>query len=162
MDRIELTYSKPLVARTIRAYWVQQVGLLLPVVTLAMAFLAVYLFLSGDRSWLLGAVSVAVFLAIGMMIAIYAVQLRRSMLKFDAMGEPRAILTMGEDNLRIESSAGASEIPWTSISQARRYGEFWLLYLDSAVFITIPTVGLTDSEVESISSRISSSGARVA
>ncbi len=127
-----------------------------------MAPLAVHLLLSGDRSWLLGVVSVAVLLSIAMMIAIYVVQLRRSIAKFNAMGEPRAVLTIGGDFLRIESSAGASEIPWKSITKARRYDEFWLLYLDSAVFITVPTVGLTERELESISDRISDSGARVA
>lgn len=161
MDRIELTYSKPLIARTIRAYWFQQVGLALPIVTLAMAALAVYLLQSGDRSWLLGAVSVAVVLSVSMMIAIYLVQLRRSLAKFESMGERRAVLIMGVDKLRIESNAGASELPWSSITRARQYDDFWLLYLDSAVFFTIPTAGLDDSEMESVNRRISASGARI-
>ena len=162
MNQIKLTYSKPLIARTVRAYWAQQVGILLPAATFAMLAFAIYLYNSGDRSWLLGAASVVVVLAVGTMIAIYVVQLRRSLAKLDAMGELSATLTLADDFLRIESGAGASEIPWRSITRSRRYDDFWLLYLDSAVFFTIPAAGLSESDVESISSRIEAPSARAA
>lgn len=157
LDPIRLTYSRPLIARAIRAYWIQQVGFLLPAATLGMLGFAIYLYTSGDRSWLLGAASVMVVLAVGTMIAVYVVQLRRSLAKIDAMGEPHAILTIGDDFLRIESGAGASEIPWNSISRARQYDEFWLLYLNSAVFFTIPLVDLPESEVETLLRKIQAS-----
>lgn len=154
MKPIQLTYTKPLITRAVRAYWSQQVGILLPIVTLAMAVLAIYLIVSGDRSWLVGAVSVAVFLAIATMISIYVVHLRRSTKKLDAMGEMSATLTMDHDHLRMESGAGAAELPWASIVTARKYNDFWLVHLENAAFFTIPTVGLADSDRELISKRL--------
>ena len=154
MERIQLTYSKPVVKKAVRAFWRRQVGVTLPLVTVAMAAYAVYLLVSGDRSWLVGAVSIVVLLAVLTTTATYVVNLRRSMTKLQSMGDLNATLTLNDEFLRIESGAGASEMPWNSISRCEMYADFWLVYLDSAVFFTIPTKGLAESELALLKARL--------
>lgn len=162
MDPIELTYSEELIRRAVRSYWARQIGFLLPIVTLAMAVFLVYLFVTGDRSWLIGAVAAAVALAIATVFGIYVIHHRRSMAKLAAMGNPTATLTAGDDHLRIESGAGASELPWTSVDRVWRYDDYLLVYLDSAAFFTIPTIGVEEAQIRSLQAKFEASGAKVA
>ena len=134
---------------------------MLPVLTVSMAVFAVYLLFAGDHAWLVGAIATVVTLSVGMMVAVYVVNRRRSLARLESMGKPKGTLTASEDRLRIESGAGAVELPWASIKKIYRDDEFWLVYLDSDAFCTIPTIGIKEEEIQALWAKFKDSGTKV-
>lgn len=161
MEPIHLTYSEDIIKHSVRRYWRRQIGIALPALTPAMAAFAFYLFAGGNRSWLVGAIATIVILSFAMMVAVYLVNRSRSIAKLKAMGEPTGTLTAGDDHLRLESGAGASELPWSSIKGIHREDKFWLVCLDNGAFFTIPTMGIAEEQIQLLLARLQASGVNI-
>lgn len=161
LHKTTLEYSTKLLKRAVRDYWRHMIGYLLPAATVLMLAFFVFLVWSGNRSWLVGLIGSVVVFAVAFMSTIYVAHLRSSIARLDAMGQPSATLELSDERLRIHSNAGASEVPFASITDVWLRKDYWLLFLGTNQFITIPTdnlsqdiIGFLRSKFEKVITRV--------
>ena len=155
-----LVYTEPLLRRAVRAYWNQSVG---SGFVFAILFTAIALFAllwKGDRTWWVGAIGAVLCFGMTIAIMVYVVQLRNSMAKFRAMGEPTATLSVDDQSFTVTSGIGSSTLRWSSVVEVQQYPEFWLMYFSKAQFITLPLACLPLEMQAFILARIAANGAR--
>lgn len=139
-----LEYSRPLVKRVVRDYWVRHIGALLPFVTGLMLALFAYLLWRGDRSWLVGLLGAVVLFSCSFMAATYSIHVKNSTARLKATGDSTATLELSDEALRLESQAGVSELPYDSVSDVWYREDYWILFLGPNQFFTIPTGDLDE------------------
>lgn len=100
-------------------------------------------------------------LAIGFSIAVYVIHYRASFARFRRLRAAEAVLETGDDHFRIVSDAGATEVPWATVSELWRFRDFWLLFLSPSQFITFPLEDLDKDVQKLILERLKSHGAKV-
>lgn len=161
MITIQLHYSESLVRRAIKAFWWRTIGpLFLFTFVLLFAWLGFALW-RGDRSWKVGVVGSVLAVGVAFAIALYMVHYRSSMGRFRRMGVPEASIQLGEERLHLRSDAGASEFPWTAITEIWRFPDFWLLFFSKAQFFTLPTADLNAEACEFILAKADANGIKV-
>ena len=139
-----LEYSRPLIKRVVRDYWVRHIGVSLPLVTGSMLALFVFLLWRGDRSWLVGLLGTVVLFSCSFMAAMYSIHMKNSTARLKATGDSTAILELSDEALRLESQAGVSELPYDSVSDVWFREDYWVLFLGPNQFFTIPTKNLDE------------------
>ncbi len=162
MEPIILTYSEPFVKEAVRSYWLKTVGYLFPVVSLLLATFVIYRVINGDRSWFIGVIGAVVVIGCGIMVASYFVQLNISLARLRRMKIPKATLELGEEQFKVVSDAGATEIKWSLIKQIWCFEHTWLLLFSGHEFITLPTDGLSEQSKEFITERAKANRAKIA
>lgn len=162
MDTIKLQYSEDFIREAIRSYWWKQVGPILPVVTVLLSLFLAYRIVNGDRTWLVGILGTVIIFSLVVMAASYYVHLRRGLQRLERMEKPVATLELGEEQFRIQSDVGSSEIKWSLISQVWRFEKVWLLFFSAGEFMTLPIEGMSPESKSFILSKIKASGAKIA
>jgi len=107
-----------------------------------MLALFVFLLWRGDRSWLVGLLGTVVLFSCVFMAAMYSIHMKNSTARLDATGNSTATMELSEDTLRLQSQAGASELPYDSVSDVWFREDYWILFLGTNQFFTIPTKNL--------------------
>lgn len=160
--RAALTYTEPLVAAAVRAYWNKTIGpAFLFAVALLITFL-VWLLANGDRSWLVGLTAAVALLGVVMPIAVYVVHYRNSMGKFREMSSPVADLVAEDDTFTISSDRGTTCLKWNTVAEVWRFDSIWLLLFSKAQFITLPLQDVPAPMQAFMLDRIKSAGGKIA
>ncbi|HVT58275.1 MAG TPA: YcxB family protein [Thermoanaerobaculia bacterium] len=157
---ITLVYSEALLRKVAWAYWRRAVGWrgLLAVGLLSTSF--VFLLISGDRSWWVGAMGTMLAFAIAFGITLYRVQLGRSLTKF-RLGKPTSTFTISAGGFRVTSASGNIELPWNMISEVARFPEFWILYSSRAYYMTFPLTAVDAEAQELVLGRFRAAGTKI-
>ncbi|MGC3966866.1 MAG: YcxB family protein [Pirellulales bacterium] len=161
MPTITLHFSESLVRRVVKAFWWRTVG---PLYLLVMALLSLYLGYAvwrGDRSWKVGLAAAVVIFGIAMAVAVYVTHYRGTLARFRRMKIPEAVVELDDERVRVRSDAGASEMPWSTLTEIWRFPDFWLLMISKAQFFTLPTADLNDDTREFILARARAHGVKV-
>ena len=123
---------------------------------------ALLLHYSGYNSWLsaFSAAACVIFTALG--IRVYAMNMRHITKKFHDLGTPAEVTFIAEANqFSAHSKAGGMTMPWHSITELRRYADYWLLMFSKAQFITLPTEHLSEQAQTFITERITTHGGKI-
>jgi len=139
---LALEYTEPLLRAVVRAWWRRTIGVGYFV---ALAFLAGplgFLWWSGDRTWLVGALGAALAFGTIFAAALYIVQLRGTIARFRAMGAPVATLALGDASFTMRSGAGSATVQWSAVTEVWRFPAFWLLVFSKSQFVTLPLAGI--------------------
>ena len=158
---IKLEYSEVFIRDAIRHYWWKQIGPVFPLVTLSLTVFLVYRLIDGDRTWLIGALGAVIILGLATMIAIYVVHLRRALQRLERMKKPEATLELGEDQFRISSDVGSSEIKWSLISHLWCFDNVWLLFFSAGEFMTLPINDMSAESKSFLISKAKANGAKI-
>lgn len=154
MITVQLAYSEDVIKAAVKAFWLRTAGWkFIFVLSLALVFTA-YLIVSGNRSWLVGALGTATLFGAVMSVALYVVHLRRSMAKLAAMKTPVATLNLGEESFRVTSGAGTAELPWSAVKEVWQFESIWLVLFSPAEFITLPLADLQPEARDFILSKV--------
>ncbi len=101
-----------------------------------------FLWWSGDRTWLVGALGTALAFGTIFAAALYVVQLRGTLARFRAMGAPVATLALGDASFTVASGAGSATLQWSTVTEVWRFPGFWLLVFTRSQFVTLPLAGI--------------------
>ena len=153
-----LEYSRSLMQRVVRDYWIRHTGVMLPVVTGLMLAFFVFLLLRGDRSWLVGLVGTGVLFSCAFMAAMYSIHMKNATARLDATGNSTATMELFDSTLRLQSQAGASQLPYDSVADVWFREDYWILFLGPNQFFTIPTLNLDVETSRFLRSKLKSRG----
>ena len=121
MNPVVLHYSEPLVREAVwafvrRAVW-RGFGARFFVLVAALTVFVVYLWISGERGWLLGALAATLAFAGAALVAIYVAHHRHTVGRFRQMRTPEARLSYDEAQFTIASELGSTTFPWSAITE---------------------------------------------
>jgi hypothetical protein len=157
----KLNYDISLLREALHGYWWRTVtGRLLLAVVVSFALL-VYLWLSGDRSWFIGAAGTVLVLSVGMIVAVYFVHSANMKRKLKDMGAPEATFSVTESSFTVVSGAGSATIPWSSVTDVLKLKRCWLLSFSKAQFITVPLASVSEEMRTFILQRIIAAGGKI-
>lgn len=160
MIAVKLHYTESLIRRAVKAFWWCATG---PLYVLAVLLILVsFCFALARRSFVVGwGVRNGSRVAILLAVTVYVVHFRGSLARFRRMRTPEATIELGEERFRLSSDVGASEMPWSTITEIWRYPDYWLVFFSRAQFITLPAADLTADVREFILVKAKSGGATV-
>jgi len=161
LDIIKLRYSESFIREAMRSYWVKQIGLVFPSVTLLLTVFLVYRVFNGDRTWMIGVLGSVIVLGLAMMVASYYVHLHRSLQRLKRMKTPEATLELGAERFCVKSGASLSDIEWSLISEIWRFEKVWFLFFSASEFMTLPTAGMPAEAKSFIISKAKGIGAKI-
>ncbi|QWF16878.1 YcxB family protein [Lysobacter capsici] len=155
--RHPVVYTQAMVRDAVRTFvWrrvvVAEKGLWLAASAL-LAFV-VFLLWRGDRSWLVGALSIVVLLPPLLLALVWRVHHRNTVGKFRNMPAPEATFVFAEDALMIESGLGSASIPWSSLVEAWERPGYWMLFTSKAQFLTLPVADLSEDDLARLRQRL--------
>src|SRR5207253_11362652 len=119
-----------------------------------------YLLATGDRSWIVGAVSAVVLLMAAFGVALYVVPYRRSLARFEGMSAKTAELSFTESGVRKTSALGQQEFRWQLIDRVWTYPRVWLLFV-GGTYMTLPPGNLDEETKTFVLDHIKQNGGRV-
>ena len=159
---LPIRYSEALLRQAARRWWWRGKG------GLYWTFMAVVaagyaLTLWGDPAgWASGAYGALIVLYAMLMVAGYALPLRRSLGVFRTMTDGAATLRLRDDTFEIASAAGRVEIPWMSVASIDAGPDVWLVVYSEAQYSTLPAADLTPEARAFIAARVRAAGGRAA
>src|SRR5579862_988769 len=110
-----VTYTRSIIRRPAAHFWFRFIAWRgFAVIALGVGG-AVALAVAGDRSWRLGVIGTLAVLLLTMSAAVYIVNLRRSMWKFDRMGTKTVVFTFSDERFTTAYDLGSSDVSWKAI-----------------------------------------------
>jgi len=157
----KLQYDSSLLREALLGFWWRSVtGRLLVALTVGFSGF-IYFWLSGDRSWLIGVFGAVLMFGISMIVAVYLVHASNMKKKLKDMGAPEATFRAMEASFSIESGAGSSMLPWSSVTEVWKFKRCWLLIFSRAQFITVPLANVPEEMRAFILQRVTAAGGKV-
>ena len=156
-----LNYNEPLLRKAIRSFWWQSSGFIFLAALTAVALILGYFLYIGDRSWLVGALATVLLINIAFLISLYWIHYRNGFAKFRAMGAPQATFSASESSFTLESGAGSSTLPWSSVTEIWQFEEYWLMFFSKSQFVTLPLADISPEFRASILERVQASGGAI-
>ena len=156
-----LVYSNALLHRSVRAFWWRATGwqMRLGVTVLGALFAATWL--SGDRTWVVGALGASVVVSVGVLVMVYVAHRGNGLAKLRDMGAPTATLTVDDAGMRFVSGAGDSRLPWSMVQELWQFDGFWLLLFSKAQYVTLPLADLPPAMRDFVLAKARGAGTRV-
>ncbi len=156
-----LHYTESLMRRVVFAFWRRTVGVLFPLVLLAMAALiAIGASLYG-MNWYLVVLAAVVILGTLLVIAIFVTHYRHTLGRFRRLKSPSATLSVNRELFTVTSDLGSSTLKWHAVTELWRFPEFWLVMLSKAQFVTLPLSGIPAEMQQFIRERAQLAGGKV-
>ncbi|GAA6142429.1 hypothetical protein [Hydrogenophaga sp. 5NK40-0174] len=151
MSTTELHYTADVVRRGTREFWWRQVGVVWPVVTIAVGAAAASLaWQHGRTDWLVGVMGSASLISLLVMAASYWVPLRRSLRVLGAMSGSPAQMAFTAEHLSISSPAGDALVPWTRVQSVWRLRSVWVLAYRDGGHSLLPLTDLASETQEQL------------
>lgn len=120
-----------------------------------------YFFVTGDRSWMIGALGTSIVILLGVRLASYFILLKRALARLDQMNLKAATVTIGEDGISVKSDLGSSELPWRLIARVWRFPELWLIFPTGSHYFTLPAAALDEEAQAFIIGKVSEHGGHI-
>ena len=153
-----LNYNESLIRKAVLSFWWRVIGFkFIIAIALIASSLGFYLYI-GDRSWFVGAQATALLICIALLFALYWTHYRNGLIKFRAMGLPHATFSASESSFTLESGAGSSTLPWSSVTEIWQFEQYWLMLFSKAQFVTLPLADISPEFRASILERVRASG----
>jgi YcxB-like protein len=161
MGTFKLRYPDSLVRRAARTRWWTSIGPSYPLTLLVGALFVGYALWTGDHSWYVGMLGSLIVLGIVVMIATYAVALRRSISALRRMGRREATLEVDEDRFRIKSDTVAREVVWSLIQKIWCFETFWLLFFSRSESMILPLEDLPNEFQDFVKAKVREHGGKI-
>jgi hypothetical protein len=156
-----LTYSEALIRKSVKRFCMREIGPAYPVALLLGVTGLVYAILEGDRSWLTGVFGTALAIGATFPILMYRTHLSASLASFRRLDGKPVTAQAKDGTFAVSSAAGSSEFPWATITEVRRFEEFWMLMRGRAPLMTFPLDGVAEEVKAHVLERIKAAGSRV-
>jgi len=150
-----------MIRRTIRRFWFRYIGVLGFAAIVSLNGIELFLILSGDRSWVAGALGAMAIMLPLTAFGGYITYLRRSITAFRRMNVPTATFELAEDGFTMSSDAGSSHLAWKSIERIWQFPDAWLLFLGKNAFFTLPIAEVPHDAMQFIAERVRETGGNV-
>ena len=158
---ITVRYTPEIIKFAVRQFWRRSIDAGGFAAFILMTALAIYLFVIGDRSWLLGVVGTAVLFCFVIGAASYRIYLSRSMEKFKRMNDGIAKFQFSDNGIWVESDIGASEVAWAFIEKIWVFPKVWLLFYPKQGYSTLPVADIDDELRQFIIEKVRENGGEV-
>jgi len=145
---ITLRYDERLARRAVFTFWRQILGIGFFVALIVLTAAVAYSLIHGDRGWFAGATATVLALGLVMMPLTFLTHYRSSVRRLRAMRPPEATLTMTEQGFSLSSSIASSSVQWSAGKELWETPDFWLVFLSSAQFITLPTADVSGDALD--------------
>jgi hypothetical protein len=159
---ITLRFDRDLVRSAVFTFWRRRLGVGFFVALAAMGGGVAYFVAQGERGWLVGAGGTVFVLAIIFVVAIFRSQYQSSLQRLHKMQPPEATLTLTESGFTLSSNLGSSTARWSAITELWEAPQFWLLFVSSAQYITLPTADIPRESLDEIRRSLVKAGGKVA
>lgn len=121
-----------------------------------------FFIVQGERGWFVGVGATIFILAIVFTATIFLHQYKGSLNRLQQMQPPEATLALTDEGFTVASNVGASTLKWEAITELWVHPQYWLLFLSSAQYITLPTADISRERLETIKDRVAASGGKIA
>lgn len=114
----------------------------------------IFLIWQGDHSWITGFIGAALLFIVMIFGVVW--QQHRQVLrgKLAAIPSRQATVKLTESDISFISEAGTSTLPWSSFTEVWKLDTFWLLFVATNNYVTIPTDGVPSEALKYISERL--------
>lgn len=127
MAPIKLKYSEQYIRKAIRSHWLEHDGLTYLIILTLLTVLLVYRIAIDDLTWIAGALGFGIILGFVLMVITYIDYISQSLSQLRSMNVPEATLELEEEQFRITSDVGTSEIAWNLIRDIWHFDKVWFL-----------------------------------
>ena len=157
-----LTFSEPLVRRSVWRFCARTIGWSYPFALLIVLVSFILDYVRGDRSWKIGLAGAVLSLGLVVPVILVRNQLSAALFRYRALKGKPALFRATEESFSVQSAAGSAELPWRAITAVWRYQDSWLLRLSNAQFMTFPLAGVSTDVQAFVLERVRGSGGIVA
>jgi len=162
MDReVVVKYTPEIIRFAARQFWWRSFGRRGLVIFALLLALAVYFFVTGDRSWLIGFLGAAVLVCLFIGIFSYRSSLSRPMEKFKAMKSATARFRFTGRGIWAESDVGSAEISWAFIEKIWAFPNVWLLFYPKQGYSTLPVTEIDEELRQFIINKVTENSGKV-
>lgn len=162
MHEADLTYTKSLVQRGVRCYWMRSLGIRYWVALLVVAVSAVFLSRAPNvATWVLTTLTVSVAVALVFPALLYAAHNRSSMGRFRRMEEPTARFIAEADTFTVSSSIGKAELKWSVVTAIWKCPDLWVIVYERSGFSVLPIASVPQTMRDFIEERVRNAGGKV-
>ena len=149
--RVTLRYSESMVRRAVCVFMWRRLRASLAMYGLLLIGVAASW---GMGSFVRGVGVAALFCLLLFFVRIWCAHWQNTVGKFRALDPPQADFTFREADLSVVSSLGSSTMPWASFAEVWEQPGFWMLFIASNAFITLPLDGMTPENVDFVRVRL--------
>jgi hypothetical protein len=161
-ETLTLMFSKPLVKRAVRSYFLRKMGLRYFIAMALAMVLLIYELSTGDLSWLVGLLGAIIGFGILFPVVGIIGQTRIGLQKLAEMPDATATMTLTDNGFLIRSAIGSAELNWKSVSEVWQFPDYWVLLSSGHFFMTIPQSGLDDQARDSIRAALARGNVKIA
>lgn len=146
-----VTYTKDIVGDAVKTF-VWRRGIVgqkrLWIAEAVMIALFLWLFMQGERGWLIGVIGMGVLLPPLVILLLWLAHHRNTVGKFHRMATHRADFTFLDDGFAVASELGAATIPWSAVTEIWERPGYWMIFTAPNQFMTLPlaTVSAADRD----------------
>ncbi|WGJ08524.1 YcxB family protein [Brucella intermedia] len=153
----KITYTEEIVRGAVRAFvWQRGVArqkALWAAEAVLIAFL-IWLLWRGQQGWLVGVVSVVVFLPPCLIITLWIAHYRNTVGKFRRMSSHQAEFTFLDEGLEIVSEVGSAKIPWLGVTEIWERPAFWMIFTAPNQFMTLPVQTISPADLDFLRTKV--------
>ncbi len=154
MHSARLHFTAESAVKSVNRYWTRTLGVPFFVCYALTAVGAIVLILSGDRSWLAGALTAFTVLAAVFLGAIYRGHTKSAVQKYRDLVPNGVGFSFDDSGFVLETPSGKSETKWGTIHQVWTYPDAWLVFFAKAQYFTLPLSDLTQEQQGFIRTRL--------
>ena len=136
--QITMSYTLPMLKKSIWRYWKRALGWRYFV---AMLFIILCFFSTiykGDALWMKNAFAIVLTLGIIFAITTYLSNRYHVLGTYRALKDPTITFKVYDEKFALSSELGEGEWPWTAITEVWQYKDTWLVFLARASYATFP------------------------
>jgi hypothetical protein len=138
-----IKYDRLLVRRALNRFMVKRLGKTFIAVLILVVGALSYWYLTGEWTWLLTFVAVAVAVIIAFLSWVYYARLRAAEGFFEKANDPTVTIRFTTEGVRTDSDLGTSDLKWLVFEEILKFPDIWLLVYAKSGYMTLPLDRLT-------------------
>ena len=150
----KLIYTQSILRRALNRYFSKLIGPLFPILYFFISIFTIYRIISGDKSWMVGALAAVIIITAFIMTFSYIHSLKRVKETFISLQSGDCIFSITEFGISYSSPLGTAEIPWKRFISAKNYDDFILLDMGISGYTSIPVESIDTETINYLISRI--------
>lgn len=153
--RVRVRYTEPLLRRAVRLF-VRRRLLRRPWLWLCAALLAAGVAFDLDEgpSFVAGVCAAGLIFLGASVAAVWRAHLINTVGRFRTMDPPEADVAFGGAGMTVVSNLGSATLPWSRFVEVWERPGFWMLFLASNQFVTLPLDALTPEVLDFVRSKL--------
>jgi hypothetical protein len=142
--QITIPITPELIRRATLRYWLRFTGFGAWAAWTITAAVVAWMVVSGDRSWVVGALGVAVALLPAIWISGYCTLLQRAWERLKTMQRKEVDYTFSDRGVGVVSELGTAELPWSAFKEVWRFRDVWILFNGPGGYVYLPPEALSE------------------